>query len=116
GSVTAKSFFPFCISTSVFLQVFLLPVLGAFADYSHLKKPLMAFFCYSGATATCFLLFVAGGWYIFGGLLFIVANLSFGASIVLYNAFLPEICTADQSDKVSSRGYALGYLGGGLLL
>src|SRR6185503_16566038 len=40
GSVTAKSFFPFCISTSVFLQVFLLPVLGAIADYSHLKKHL----------------------------------------------------------------------------
>src|SRR5262249_38755965 len=62
------------------------------------------------------LFFVTGDWYVAGGLLFVVANLSFGASVVLYNAFLPEICTEDQTDKVSSRGYALGYLGGGLLL
>ncbi len=116
GAVTAKSFFPYCISMSVLLQVFLLPVLGAIADYSHLKKWLMGVFCYAGAAATCLMFFVTGRWYLAGGLLFIFANLSFGASIVLYNAFLPEICTDDQSDKVSSRGYALGYLGGGLLL
>ncbi len=107
---------PICIAVSVLLQVFLLPVLGAIADYSHLKKRLMALFCYIGAIATCLLFFVTGNLYLLGGLLFIVANLSFGASIVLYNAFLPDICTEDQSDKVSSRGFALGYMGGGLLL
>jgi UMF1 family MFS transporter len=48
--------------------------------------------------------------------LFIIANVCFGASIVFYNAFLPEITTEDQADKVSSRGYAYGYLGGALLL
>jgi UMF1 family MFS transporter len=116
GALTAKSFFPICIAVSVLLQVFLLPVLGAIADYSHLKKRLMALFCYIGATATCLLFFVTGNLYLLGGLLFIIANLSFGASIVLYNAFLPDICTEDQSDKVSSRGFALGYMGGGLLL
>jgi len=51
-----------------------------------------------------------------GGLLFIVANVCFGASIVFYNSFLPEITTEDQADKVSSRGFAYGYLGGALLL
>jgi len=116
GALTAKSFFPICIAVSVLLQVFLLPVLGAIADYSHLKKRLMALFCYIGAIATCLLFFVTGNLYLLGGLLFIIANLSFGASIVLYNAFLPDICTEDQSDKVSSRGFALGYMGGGLLL
>jgi UMF1 family MFS transporter len=116
GALTAKSFFPICIAVSVLLQVFLLPVLGAIADYSHLKKRLMALFCYIGAIATGLLFFVTGNLYLLGGLLFIVANLSFGASIVLYNAFLPDICTEDQSDKVSSRGFALGYMGGGLLL
>src|SRR5262249_26842844 len=49
GTVTAKSLFPYCISLSVFLQVFLLPVLGAIADYTHLKKTLMIVFCYVGA-------------------------------------------------------------------
>lgn len=116
GALTAKSFFPFCISLSVFLQVFLLPLLGAIADYSNLKKRLMMVFCFSGALATCLLFFLSGNLYLLGGLLFIVANLCFGAAIVLYNAFLPEICTEDQADKVSSRGFAMGYLGGGLLL
>ena len=116
GAVTAKSFFPICISVSVFLQVFLLPILGAIADYSNLKKRLMVVFCYIGAAATCLMFFVTGNLYLLGGLLFIIANLSFGAAIVLYNAFLPDICTEDQTDKVSSRGFAMGYLGGGLLL
>ena len=115
-SITAKSFFPYCISIAVFLQVFLLPILGAIADYSNLKKRLMMVFCYIGVFATCLLFFVTSGLYILGGLLFIVANLCFGAAIVLYNSFLPEITTEDQSDKVSSRGFAYGYLGGGLLL
>src|SRR5690606_19399423 len=51
-----------------------------------------------------------------GGALFVVANLCFGASIVVYNAYLNDITTEDQRDRVSSRGFALGYLGGGLLL
>jgi UMF1 family MFS transporter len=116
GRVAAKSFFPFCVAASVFLQAFLLPVLGAIADYSNLKKRLMAMFCYTGVAATCLLFFITGSLYTIGGLLFIIANLCFGASIVFYNAFLPEITTEDRRDKVSSRGYALGYLGGGLLL
>ena len=116
GDVTAKSLFPYATSLSVFLQVFLLPILGAIADYSHHKKGLMALFCYLGAAATCLFFFITDGNYLLGALLFILANLSFGASIVLYNAFLPDICTEDQTDKVSSRGFALGYLGGGLLL
>ncbi|HLL72986.1 MAG TPA: MFS transporter [Pyrinomonadaceae bacterium] len=116
GAVTAKSFFPFCISVSVFLQVFLLPILGAIADYSNLKKRLLAIFCYLGVAATCLMFVVTGSLYVAGGILFIVANLSFGAALVFYNAFLPEITTEDERDKVSSRGYALGYLGGGLLL
>jgi UMF1 family MFS transporter len=116
GAVTAKAFFPFCVFVSVFLQAFLLPVLGAIADYSHLKKRLMAIICYTGVVATCLLYFITGSLYIIGGLLFIIANLCFGAALVLYNAFLPEITTEDRRDQVSSRGFALGYLGGGLLL
>jgi UMF1 family MFS transporter len=116
GAVTAKSFFPFCISISVFLQIFLLPILGAISDYSNLKKRLLALFCYLGVASTCLMFAVTGKLYVAGGLLFIVANLSFGAALVFYNAFLPEITTEDERDKVSSRGFALGYLGGGILL
>lgn len=114
--VTEKSFFPFCIGLSVFLQVFMLPLLGAIADYTHLKKRLMALFCYVGSAATCLLFLVADRRYLIGGVLLVLANLCFGASIVLYNAFLNEIASREQRDAVSSRGYALGYLGGGVLL
>jgi UMF1 family MFS transporter len=114
--VTAKSFFPFVIGFSVFLQVFLLPILGAIADYTNLKKTLMAVSCYTGSAATCLLFFVTGDRYPAGGLLLIVANLGFGASLVLYNAFLNEIATPARRDEVSSLGYGFGYLGGGVLL
>lgn len=116
GSMTAKSFFPFCVSLSVFLQVFLLPLLGGVADYSSLKKRMMAFFCYTGAAATCLLFFVTESIYLMGGVLYICANLSFGAANVLYNSYLPDIASEDRRDRVSSRGFALGYLGGGILL
>ncbi len=116
GDVTAKSLFPYATSLSVFLQVFLLPILGAVADYSSHKKRLMALFCYIGVVATCLFFFITSDLYMLGALLFVVANLSFGASIVLYNAYLPDICTEDRTDKISSLGFALGYLGGGLLL
>lgn len=71
---------------------------------------------YIGAVATMCLYFVQGSNYLLGGVLFLIANLAFGASIVFYNAFLPDIASPDQRDAASSRGWALGYLGGGLLL
>src|SRR6185436_7391269 len=94
--VTAKSLAPFTVGVSVFLQIFLLPVLGAFGDYSVLKKRLMMLFCYSGVLATCLLFFLTTGGHIFGSLVFIAANICFGASIVFYNSFLPDITTEDQ--------------------
>ena len=116
GSITALSLFPYCISVSVFLQVLLLPLLGAIADYSRAKKTLMVAFCYGGVTATCLLYFITDDRYLIGSALLIVANFAFGVTIVLYNAFLNDITTTDQRDKISSQGYAAGYLGGGLLL
>ena len=116
GSVTALSLFPYAISASVFLQVLCLPLVGAIADYSRAKKKLMAAFCYGGVMATCLLYYVTGHRYLAGALVLIVANFAFGVTIVLYNAFLNDITTEDLRDKLSSQGYAAGYLGGGLLL
>jgi UMF1 family MFS transporter len=114
--IAAGSFFPYCVSVSVFLQVFLLPILGAIADYSNLKRRMMLFFAVAGAVSTIGLFFISGSLFVLGGLLFIIANLSFGASIVFYNAFLPEIASEDQRDRVSSGGWAMGYAGDALLL
>ncbi len=116
GTVTAESFPTLCVSISVGAQVVLLPILGSLGDYSNLKKKLMVVFCYIAVIANALLFFVTGNLYLLGGLLFIIANVCFGAALVFYNAFLPEITTEDQRDKVSSRGFAYGYLGGGLLL
>lgn len=110
------SFFPYCVSLSILLQVFLLPILGAIADYSHLRKHMLMLFSTVGATATILMFFIMPGMYLWGGLLFVLANLCFGASIVFYNAYLPDIASPDQRDKVSSRGFGMGYAGGGLLL
>ena len=114
--VTAKSLFPYSVGLSVFLQIFFLPVMGAIADYTHLKKTFMAFFCYLGAFACCLLFFVQGNLYVLGSIFFIVANLSAGASVVFYNSFLPDITTEDRRDKVSSWGFAAGYVSGALVL
>jgi UMF1 family MFS transporter len=114
--VLAGSYFPYILSLSVVLQVFLLPITGAIADRSRKKKRLLMLFAYIGAVSTMALYLVQGSAYLVGGLLFVVANLSFGASVVVYNAFLPEIAEPDERDRVSSHAWAFGYLGGGLLL
>jgi len=110
------SYFAFLISASVLLQVTFLPILGALADYSHMRKQLMQFFAFLGAISTILMLFITSNGYWFAGLLFLVANVAFGASIVFYNSYLPSIASEDKRDEVSSRGFAYGYLGGGLLL
>lgn len=114
--VNAGSFFPYVVSVSVLFQVLFLPIMGAIADYSHRKKQMLALFAYLGAFVTIGMYFLQGTNYLLGGALFIVANLSFGISIVFYNAFLPEISDPEERDSVSSMGWAMGYLGGGLLL
>jgi len=114
--VAPDSFLPYIISISVGLQVLFLPILGAIADYSHLRKQLMRFFALIGALATIGLFFVTEPLWWLGGILFMLANLTFGAANVFYNSYLPDIASEDQRDKVSSYGWAMGYLGGGLLL
>ena len=110
------SYFTYLISASVLLQVAILPILGALADYSHLRKQLMQFFAFLGAASTILMFTIRPGGHWWAGLLFLVANVAFGASIVFYNSYLPNIASEDRRDAVSSYGWAMGYLGGGLLL
>jgi UMF1 family MFS transporter len=114
--VAPDSFLPYCISFSVGMQVLFLPILGAIADYSHLRKRMMQIFATIGAFATILMFFLTGGLWWLGGVLFIIANLAFGAAIVFYNAYLPDIASEEERDRVSSYGWAMGYMGGGILL
>lgn len=114
--VDARSYWSYLIAVSVITQVVCLPVLGAIADYSARKKQLLASFTFAGAGATMAMFFLDGARYELGGMLFLISNLAFGACIVLYNSFLPEIAPAEERDAVSSKGWGIGYLGGGILL
>ncbi len=114
--VAAGSLYAYAVSLSVLLTVFILPIVGAVADRSGRKKYLLGLFAYLGAAATVGLVFLTGTRYLLGTVLFLVANISFGAANVVYNSFLNDIAAPDDRDKVSSIGWAIGYVGGGLLL
>ncbi len=111
-----RSIWSYCISASVIGQVLFLPMVGAFADYGARKKQLMGLFAYLGAFATMGMYFLEGTRYLLGGALFIVANVSFGCANIIYNSFLNDVALPEERDRVSSRGWGLGYLGGGLVL
>jgi len=111
-----KSFFFYILALSFIVQFFLLPLLGAIADYTNKKKFLLGFFAYLGSASTILMYFLEGDNYLFGGGLLLSANIFFGASVVMYNAYLGEIAEPERRDSVSSIGWAVGYLGGGIVL
>jgi UMF1 family MFS transporter len=92
------------------------PILGAFADYSAQKKRLLGVFLFIGLAAVASMYFIHKGDWLLASVLFVVANLGANGSFVFYDALLPHIARDDEIDRVSTAGYALGYLGGGLLL
>jgi UMF1 family MFS transporter len=106
----------FIITASTILSAVLLPLLGAVADRTSRKKDLLAGFAWAGAAAASLLFFVTGDNWQLGAISFLVANLCFAASAVFNDAILPLISTEAERDHVSSRGWAMGYAGGGLLL
>jgi UMF1 family MFS transporter len=114
--VRPGSYFSLVVSLSVVCQVLVLPITGAIADRSRHQRELLASFAAVGAVATMTMVTLTDGRYALGGALLVLANVAFGMSVVVYNSFLPKIATADERDGVSSRGWALGYLGGALLL
>ena len=114
--VRAGSFFAYAVSASVLLSVLVMPLAGAVADRTGRKKPVLALFAYLGATAVTGMYFLDGRRYLLGGALLIVANVCYGSSVVVYNAFLPQIAAPHERDRVSSRGWASGYVAGSTML
>jgi UMF1 family MFS transporter len=115
-AIDPRAYWGYLVSLSVILQAVLMPIIGALADYGRRKKELLALCAYTGASATVGMYFLDSDDYLLGGALFLVANVAFGSSLVVYNSFLPEIAAPEDRDAVSSKGWGLGYLGGGLLL
>ncbi len=112
---TARSQFAFLTSLSVILVGFLGPLLGAMADLRGNKKGFLAAFLAVGAAATAAMYFVTEGRFGLAVATFVVANVAVTSTLAFYNGLLPGIAKPDEVDRVSTAGFALGYLGGGLL-
>ncbi len=115
-AVSPGSLVAYVVTIATIVSALVLPVVGAAADRSSRKRTLMAGFAWAGSAATALMFFVTGSDWQLGALLLFVANIALGSSLVVYDAILCEISTPDERDRVSSQGWALGYLGGGLLL
>jgi UMF1 family MFS transporter len=92
------------------------PFLGAAADLRPVKKRMLALFLTVGVVATAAMGLVERGEWAFASALFVIANVGIVGTIVFYDALLPHVARRDELDRVSTAGYALGYLGGGLAL
>ncbi|WP_347060645.1 MFS transporter [Blastococcus sp. HT6-30] len=115
-SLAAGSWFSYVLSASVVLQVLVLPLTGAVADRTGRKREMLAAFASLGALATTGLYFAGDGRWLLAAVLFVVANISFGAATVVYYSWLPDLAGPEERDAVSSKGWAFGYVGGALLL
>lgn len=114
--IPAGSLWGYLLALTTVVQVLVLPIAGAVIDRSASKRRVLGGAAFSGAFVTTLLAFVGGSNWALAVPLFLVATTCFGVSVVAYYAFLPEIAGPDERDAVSSRGWALGFLGGGLAL
>lgn len=113
--VRAESLYPFLVSLSLFLQALVLPAAGALARRVP-RNRLLGVLALTGSMATVALALVTESNYLAGGLLFVLATLALGASIVVYDTYLPEIAAPAERATVSARGSAMGYLGTAVIL
>ncbi len=114
--VAPGSLFFYTVTFATLLSALLLPVVGAAVDRRGDKRKVLGIFAWIGATAASLMFFVSGGQWLLGVVLLIIANLGLGGSLVVYDAILIDIAVPNDRDRVSSRGWAFGYAGGGLLL
>ncbi len=113
---TATVYWGYTTAGALLITALLAPIMGAIADYSGVKKKLLMTFAAIGIFATALLYFVTTGDWLLASILFIVGNIGFAISEVFYNSLLPHVAAPENIDQVSTKGYALGYLGGGILL
>jgi UMF1 family MFS transporter len=106
----------YSVTVATILSAVILPIVGALADRSGRKRSLMAGLAWAGATAAAAMVLVRGDNWQLGVVLQVISGLCAGASLVVYNAILCDIALPEERDTVSSRGWAAGYFGGGLLL
>lgn len=113
---SAASLWGYAVSGSMLILALAAPLLGAHADRHARHKRMMLIFCLFGCTATALLALPGPGNYLWMVLIFMVANFAFAGANIFYNAYLTVLVPPAMSDRLSARGFAWGYLGGGLFL
>jgi len=111
------SLYSYALSFSFLVVAFISPILSGIADYTGSKKKFMKFFCWMGGLSVSSLYFFDGIDTVWIGILFtILASIGFWASLVFYNAYLPEVAHPEQQDRASANGFIYGYIGSIVLL
>jgi len=112
----ATARFAWATTIAVTITAILGPILGAIADYRAIKKRMLAVFLGIGVITTMMMGTISRGDWTYAALLFMISNIAIASSFVFYDSLLPHIAAPDEMDRVSTAGYAIGYLGGGILL
>jgi UMF1 family MFS transporter len=112
----ATARFGLITTVSVLVVAIISPVLGALADYSGIKKKLLALFMSVGILACAAMVFITEGNIVLASLLFFLGNIGVSGSLVFYDSLLPHVAKPEETDRVSAAGYAMGYVSGGVML
>ena len=110
------SYWAYTNSIALLLIAIISPILGAMADFKGYKKRYLTIFALVGIVATAFMFFLTTGNWLLASTLFILGNIGFAGANVFYDSLLPHIAKKNDIDQISTRGYAMGYVGGGILL
>jgi UMF1 family MFS transporter len=113
---TATAYWGYTTSIALLMIALIAPVLGAIADYTGGKKRYVAFFAGLGILATATFVFIGTDTWLLASILYIGGNVGFAGANIFYESLLPHIARKGDIDQVSTKGYALGYVGGGILL
>ncbi|HET7218848.1 MAG TPA: MFS transporter [Vicinamibacterales bacterium] len=116
GEQLSTSRFAWATTIAIVIVALVAPLLGAIADYAAVKKRMLAVFLLFGAVSTIAMFWIRPGDWLFALTLFVIGNVGVAGSIVFYESLLPHLVSQQELDRVSSAGYAIGYLGGGVLL
>jgi MFS transporter, UMF1 family len=111
-----QNIYSFVYAFALAIVVMIAPILSGIADYLGNKKRFLQFFCYLGSISCMCLYFFSRAHLELSFIPFITATIGFWGSLVYYNSYLPEIASVENQDKVSARGFSLGYFGSALLL
>jgi UMF1 family MFS transporter len=116
SEAVATQYWSIGLSVALFVVAVISPILGTISDLRRGKKPMLAVSAGVGVIGTGLLALVGSGDWLLASIFFVVGRIGFGASLIFYDSLLPHVAREKDQDRVSSLGYALGYLGGGILL